>query len=973
MSEGNVGTLTVEIGAKIDGLTDALNEVQRQLAAAAGRAKKAGDELTKVGKSLTRNLTIPLLTLGTAAIKSFSDFDDAMTQSTAIMSNVSEDMRKQMESVARTLSEKTAFAADKLAKAYYFLASAGLTAEQSMKALPAVASFAQAGMFDLETATELLADSQSALGMRSDDAGQNLTNLTRVSDVLTDAANASNASVQQFAEALTNKAAPALRLYGKSVEEGVAVLAAYADQGLKGEAAGEALNIVLRDLQMATNKSGAAWKAAGIEVYDANGKFNNMADIVRQMEKFLGPMSDQQKKVALTTLGLQERSQAYTVTLVGMSDKIADYEERLKKAGGTTKDVADKQLESFKSQMILVKNEITNAAEKIGSALAPALLSIARGVKNIIPDLSGMGDTTKTVSIAMFALAAAIGPTLSLLGKLQAAFHSTRAAMGIVIGGLAFIVERFAIGIDAAGKYTDALDQIADQKKQDRISGFGRIWAQVGAAFDKGAQNIDRSKIALRELDAMAGKLSPTMSALLAPAQAMADAMSAAFNKSKGAAGEAGAALGATSKEIEAALASLGAKSKAVAETELAAIVDSINLLTKAGALSGPKLQEAADKAVDLADSYNLSLSPAIRALGKASGEAYKKIAEDQKKAKDAARKWLEDDLQKYQEKIQRGIDEEKQAKADARAWLEKNRAEFYEKQLEDEKRAQEEIKKSKADARAWLEQDQRDYYEGQAKREQEAKEKTKSMWNEIREIVRDVFTQIESIISQSFENRKAELDNWYEQQKASIEQSLMSEEEKATALENLDKEVAAKKKKLIRDEAVAAKALAMAQAVINIAQGVTRAIAQGGILGIALGAIVAAAGAIQIGLIASQPIPMKEGGLILDGPTVSRDGHFLGGEAGGEIVLPLKKIGEFVAPLIRPMMNAIARPAYAMAGPAMKSMDGAPSGASSSLPPHAAAPIVQVFLGNEQFKDFIAKTVQRRNDLNQLGITRVR
>ncbi len=61
---------------------------------------------------------------------------------------------------------------------------------------------------------------QSALGLTVDNAEENLGNLTRVTDVLVKANTLANATVQQFSEALTNKAGAALRILNKDVEEG---------------------------------------------------------------------------------------------------------------------------------------------------------------------------------------------------------------------------------------------------------------------------------------------------------------------------------------------------------------------------------------------------------------------------------------------------------------------------------------------------------------------------------------------------------------------------------------------------------------------------------------------------------------------------------------------------------------------------------------------------------------------------------
>ena len=60
-----------------------------------------------------------------------------------------------------------------------------------------------------------------------------MAQMSRVSDVLVRANTLANATVQQFSTALTSKAGAALKSFNKDVEEGVAVLAAMADQGIK--------------------------------------------------------------------------------------------------------------------------------------------------------------------------------------------------------------------------------------------------------------------------------------------------------------------------------------------------------------------------------------------------------------------------------------------------------------------------------------------------------------------------------------------------------------------------------------------------------------------------------------------------------------------------------------------------------------------------------------------------------------------
>ncbi|KKM75615.1 hypothetical protein LCGC14_1388460, partial [marine sediment metagenome] len=343
------------------------------------------------------------------------------------------------------------------AESYFFLASAGLDAAQSIKALPAVAEFAMAGNFDMARATDLLTDAQSALGLSSKDATENLRKMSAISDVLVKANTLANASVEQFSESLTNKAGAALRLLNKDMAEGVAVLAAFADQGVKGTEAGEKLNVVLRDLQVANIKGREQWERLGVSVFDSDGKMRNIADIVGGLTGALSGMSDEQKRTTLSQLQFQDRSISAIMTLLGLSDKIRDYEGELRKAGGTTKEVADLQRKSFAFAMSQVKERVTQAAIALGASLVPVLLDLAKALPPLIDRVTAaakwfgsLPGPLRVGAIAVVALVAALGPLLFVLGTVASGlgplipliwkFRTALMAVGSTVGAV------FAVG-----------------------------------------------------------------------------------------------------------------------------------------------------------------------------------------------------------------------------------------------------------------------------------------------------------------------------------------------------------------------------------------------------------------------------------------------------------------------------------------------------------------------------------------------
>ena len=348
-----------------------------KLAQLAKFAKIAG---VAIGIALAKGLSV--------AVSEYIKFNDKMVQSLAIMqTSVAE--QKAMAQTARDVASVTAVSAEQSAEAYFFLASAGLNAEQSISALPQVAKFAQAGMFDMATATDLATDAQSALGLTVKDAGQNLENLTRVTDVLVKANTLANASVQQFSEALTTKAGAALKVVNKDIEEGVAVLAAFADRGVKGAEAGDKLNQVLRDIPRATAKNKNEFAALGLEMFDAQGNMKNVADIIEELDAVLGPMSDEMKAATLDQLGLNRGVADAVKILSGAGDQIREYEKALRDSAGITEEVADKQLESLKAQLGLAKDKFIDLGLAIVEQYEPAMLDAIKATNAFLDVISG--------------------------------------------------------------------------------------------------------------------------------------------------------------------------------------------------------------------------------------------------------------------------------------------------------------------------------------------------------------------------------------------------------------------------------------------------------------------------------------------------------------------------------------------------------------------------------------------------------
>jgi TP901 family phage tail tape measure protein len=444
--------------------TAALKEAQRRADAEVAAAKKIADAQVAalnatsraakdVGGKLSLLVTAPLVAAGAASLKYGADFQSAMQQSIAIMGPLDAAMRRTMEQTARDVAKTTVHSAEDAAKAYYYLASAGLDANQSIAALPKVAAFAQAGMFDMAKATDFLLNSMKALGMGSKDAAQNTRDLATISDVLVVAANKSNANIQQFAEALSNKAGAAMRAFNIPLVQGVAALAAFADQGVRGATAGEKLDIFLRDVTRAVMKHGEAWRQAGIEMYDSQGNIRNLADVIGQLEKHFEGMSAEAKIAELSHLGFQSRSQAVTLALLGTSGAMKQYQADLAKAGGATQEIADKQLQTFDAQLNLLIKSVKDLGIELGTAMLPAATRfvnefakpVVKQLEDMVKRYEELSPAAQTAALGVLGIAVIAGPALLAFSQIAASvsnlitLYRTLAGvsgLGAMVGGV---------------------------------------------------------------------------------------------------------------------------------------------------------------------------------------------------------------------------------------------------------------------------------------------------------------------------------------------------------------------------------------------------------------------------------------------------------------------------------------------------------------------------------------------------------
>lgn len=818
------GTVAIQgldtIKQQMSGLDQSMEKMTKQL-------NKQSRNFQKLGATLTKNVTLPLAGLGAAVIKFGGDFEDAMTKSTAIMGNVTDDMRKKMEATARTVATSSTISAKQAADAYYYLASAGKTAEQSIAALPKVAKFAEAGNFDMALATDLLTDAQSALGLTSKDTATDMRNMVQLSDVLVKANTLANASVQQFSEALTNKAGAAMKAVGMQMEEGVAVLAAFADQGIKGSEAGTQFGIVLRDLQTKALANKQAFKDANIEVFDQLGELRSMPDIIGDVEDALAGMSDEEQKATLLTLGFTDKSVASMMALIGTSEKIREYETNLRQAGGTTDEVAKKQLESFNAQMTIMKNKLIDAAIALSNDLLPVIqnhlfpvvLKLIEKIRAIVQWFNNLSQPVKTFIIAVSTMAAVLGPFLFTLGKLIGIIGGIRNAMLLLnaamaanpIGAIITAVAALTMGLIALHAAYKDVNKVQEENR--------RLLKE-----DVENKQLEMKKNLLEELIYNYNKLAHMDTQVI-------------------------------SREEYAA-------SKAAIE-RLETSIGDFGIEFTGSFLN--KLDDAKEKLREFTEGVDQAAEDTWEAAV-IMGDSEEEVAKDRELSEmerlEAKKNRLEEEIIAEKEKIRTQIEINRKVDRDLKK-MESDRL----------KEAREARKKEKNELKANQKADE-EVRKIVLKRIQKHEEQ----YNEWK--INSIQTGFE-IFSQYNDNEMSKLSMKYDKDRERIEATIQDEEEKNKALERLDAEYEKKSNAVKKRQAIANKAMSLFNIAIRTAESIAKVAWNPILVG-----ITAALGAAQAAMVVAQPIPLQKGAYVpgSKGGTMAMVGE--GNKS--EIVLPL-------------------------------------------------------------------------------------
>lgn len=410
------------------------------------KLQTAGDKISGAGQKLLP-VTAAVAGLGTAAVKTTADFDTSMSQVQATMGITKDAMSdlngesvntvEALRDLAKQMGSETAFSASECADAMNYLALAGYDTQEIYDTLPTVLNLAAAGGIDLASASDMVTDAMSALGMETSQADTMVDQMSKT-------ASTTNTSVAQLGEAILTIGATAKTVKGGTAELNTA-LGILANNGIKGAEGGTHLRNVILALQSPTDKAAACMESLGVEVYDSEGNMRSLNDILGDLNTSMDGMTSAEKQNIISSIFNKTDLAAVNSLLVSTGDSWDSLQQSITESGGAAQQMADTQLDNLSGQITILKSALEGLAISFGEILMPKIRAAAKKIQEFVDKLNGMNDEQKETVVKIAAVVAAIGPMLILFGKVTS-------TVGTAMKGFSGLTKGIAkLGVKIAG------------------------------------------------------------------------------------------------------------------------------------------------------------------------------------------------------------------------------------------------------------------------------------------------------------------------------------------------------------------------------------------------------------------------------------------------------------------------------------------------------------------------------------------
>lgn len=373
-------------------------------------------------------------------VKAAADFERKMDFASAV-SGATADQMKKLSDYALQLGQDTIYSASQIADGFIELSKAGVSVEDIMGGVgKAMTDLAAAADIPLEKSGQIMTSTMQQFELQ-------LSQLTKVTDLISGAANASIADVEDIGVSLKYVGGVA-HTAGISFDETATAISILAKAGIRGSTAGTSLRQIITSLSGATEGATSKLMELGIITEDGTNKFFDMKGEVKPLGEVFQILQDSMKRAgytskdALTAFKTIFNQRALSSVSVLTRKGAKGFEEMYAEMSKTkAADVAKERLNNLSGDIEILQGNIETLTIKAGSPFQEQLRGWVQGLTKLVQAFANLDPKTQESIVRMVGIT---GAALVVMG-----------ALNIVIGTIFKFVAgmlKFAAGIKFAVK-----------------------------------------------------------------------------------------------------------------------------------------------------------------------------------------------------------------------------------------------------------------------------------------------------------------------------------------------------------------------------------------------------------------------------------------------------------------------------------------------------------------------------------------
>jgi len=382
--------------------------------------------LKQFGVAMTTGFTLPIVAAGTAAVKTYADFEKG-TVSIQRAANITREQADKITQGFIDISTQVPITVDELQKAGYAAAQAGITGEKAITnfAKAAVMLSKVGGDAFKDLTTEDLSNNLAKISIAFGEAGDNMENVTKISSMLLAVSKAVPGGLGEVIEAM-RRAAPMASTLGLNLADTTAIMGTLVAAAVPASRAGTEFGTALGEMVKKSDKVAQALGYSGEQM----DKFKKRMDT--DLIGVLDELIQRYSLVGSNTEKVQHLQEIFgQVSLKALEPLINNYDifkdlqaranEELESGTLLAADF-DIQANSLSGTFTVFANSVKALANAVGKDLAPYVSffvkNLTLGLNNIAKAWMSLNPMVKSSIVIFAGLLAIVGPLALLLNTL---------------------------------------------------------------------------------------------------------------------------------------------------------------------------------------------------------------------------------------------------------------------------------------------------------------------------------------------------------------------------------------------------------------------------------------------------------------------------------------------------------------------------------------------------------------------------